>query len=133
MDYFFIKSTSYILAQEEHFGKRDFHLFIPIPYRNSTGRFAAFAPQRKSTPKGAFSRMYRPCSIERSKSVSYFLAGLTYFSNHSQISVRRVILFSGLPLLDSSWFSPWNRTTLESTPLSFRAENICSASDIQQR
>ena len=35
---------------------------------------------------------------------------LRYLSIQSAISVRRVILFFGLPPLDRPWLSPWKRT-----------------------
>ena len=56
-----------------------------------------------------------------------------YFSNHSIISVILRILCFGLPLLESSWFSPWKRHMRASTPKYFNAENIWIASPIQQR
>lgn len=44
-----------------------------------------------------------------------------YFSNHSIISVILRILCFGLPLLESSWFSPWKRHMRASTPKYFNA------------
>ena len=56
-----------------------------------------------------------------------------YFSNHPSSSFSRVMRFAGLPLLESSWFSPWNSTSLASVPRRFTAENIWMASPIQHR
>ena len=58
MDYFFIKSTSYILAQEEHFGKRDFRRFPQFRRQVQTfcckEHFRSVPTQKKKHPEGCF-------------------------------------------------------------------------------
>lgn len=45
-------------------------------------------------------------------------------SNHPVISLRRLMRCRGLPLQDSSWFSPLKQTILLSTPWVTSAEYI---------
>ena len=51
-----------------------------------------------------------------------------YFPNQRCISKSLVTLLWGFPLLDSSWFSPWNKIIRVSQPLRFKALNSCMAS-----